>query len=53
MTVNLPKVRSDLLEEMNPEWLAVFQKTHSFNKFSWEQKRRENKFFDSKRTWKP
>ena len=32
-----------------PNWIAVFQKTHAFKNFLWEQKRRVNKFFDCKR----
>ena len=35
-----------------PNRIALFQKTRSFNKFSWEQKRRIKKFFDCKRIWK-
>ena len=46
MTVKLPKVRNNLLEEMNPpNGIALFQKTHAFNKFSREQKRRGETFF--------
>ena len=35
-----------------PNRVALFQKTRSFNKFPWEQKRRIKKFFDCKRIWK-
>ena len=35
-----------------PNRIALFQKTRAFNKFSWERKRRVNKFFYCKRIWK-
>ena len=46
--LKLSKVRNDLLEKMN----QMFQKTRTFNKFSWEQKRRVKRFFYCKRIWK-
>ena len=35
-----------------PSGIVLFQKTRAFNKFSWKQKRRVNKFFNCKRVWK-
>ena len=35
-----------------PNRVALFQKTRSFNKFSWEQKRIVKKLFDCNRIWK-
>ena len=45
MTVKLPKVRNNLLEEMNPEWDCIVSKTRAFKKFSWEQKKKSKEIF--------
>ena len=45
MNAQLPKVRNNLLEEMNPEWDCIVSKTRAFKKFSWEQKKKSKEIF--------
>ena len=45
MNAQLPKVRNNLLEEMNPEWDCIVSKTRAFKKFSWKQKKKSKEIF--------
>ena len=52
MTVKLPNMRNNLLEEMNlPIRLHCLKKQVLSKNFHWRQKRRVKNFFDGKRIW--
>ena len=49
MTVKLPKVRKNLLEEMNPQWNCIVLKNTCFQQIIMGTKKKIKKFFNGKR----
>ena len=52
MTIHLPKMGNNLLEEINPQRDYIVLKNTCFQQIFMRAQKRVNKFFDCKRIWK-
>ena len=52
MTVILPNVRNNLLEEMNPQWDCIVSKNTCFQQISMGTEKKSKEIFHVKRIWK-